>query len=141
PQSDLIELLAPFTESGQQNAAMSIFGGMSITEGDNKTSQVRLQYHAETSSTLHVGQLTKKIDAIAQEAVDKQAAPGLVVMVVKDGQVLVEKSYGYHTYSKNVPTRTSDIFDLASVSKIAGTTPVIMRLTERNIINLDSTMG
>ena len=141
PQSDLIELLAPFTESGQQNAAMSIFGGMSITEGDNKTSQVRLQYHAETSSTLHVGKLTKKIDAIAQEAVDKQAAPGLVVMVVKDGQVLVEKSYGYHTYSKNVPTRTSDIFDLASVSKIAGTTPVIMRLTERNIINLDSTMG
>ncbi|WP_433901884.1 serine hydrolase domain-containing protein [Sphingobacterium puteale] len=141
PQSDLIELLAPFTAVGQRNAAMSIFGGAAITEGNVKTAQTRLQYSFGENSSLNLGKLTKKIDAIAQEAIEKQATPGAVVMVIKDGQVLLEKSYGYHTYTKAVPTKTSDIFDLASVSKIAGTTPVIMRLTERNIINLDSTMG
>lgn len=141
PQSDLIELLAPFTAVGQRNAAMSIFGGAAITEGNVKTAQTRLQYSFGENSSLNLGKLTRKIDAIAQEAIEKQATPGAVVMVIKDGQVLLEKSYGYHTYTKAVPTKTSDIFDLASVSKIAGTTPVIMRLTERNIINLDSTMG
>jgi len=141
PQSDLIELLAPFTELGQRNAAMSIFGGAAITVGNVKTAQSRLQYSSGKNSNLNLGKLTKKIDAIAQEAIEKQATPGAVVMIIKDGQVLLEKSYGYHTYSKDIPTKTSDIFDLASVSKIAGTTPVIMRLTERNIINLDSTMG
>jgi len=141
PQSDLIELLAPFTALGQRNAAMSIFGGAAITEGNAKTAQTRLQYSFGENSSLNLGKLTKKIDAIAQEAIEKQATPGAVVMIIKDGQVLLEKSYGYHTYAKAIPTKTSDIFDLASVSKIAGTTPVIMRLTERNIINLDSTMG
>ncbi|QIH31478.1 serine hydrolase [Sphingobacterium sp. DR205] len=141
PQSDLIELLAPFTAVGQRNAAMSIFGGAAITEGNAKTAQTRLQYSFGENSSLNLGKLTKKIDAIAQEAIEKQATPGAVVMVIKDGQVLLEKSYGYHTYLKAIATKTSDIFDLASVSKIAGTTPVIMRLTERNIINLDSTMG
>jgi len=141
PQSDLIELLAPFTELGQRNAAMSIFGGAAITVGNVKTAQSRLQYSSGENSNLNLGKLTKKIDAIAQEAIEKQATPGAVVMIIKDGQVLLEKSYGYHTYLKDIPTKTSDIFDLASVSKIAGTTPVIMRLTERNIINLDSTMG
>jgi len=140
-QSDLIELQAPFTELGQRNAAMSIFGGVPITAGDVKTAQTRLQYSYGTSSGLDLKKLTKKIDAIAQEAIDKQATPGAVVMVIKDGQVLLEKSYGYHTYSRAVPTRINDIFDLASVSKIAGTTPAIMRLTEQNVINLDSTMG
>jgi len=141
PQSDLIELLAPFTELGQRNAAMSIFGGAAITAGNIKTAQSRLQYSLGENSNLNLGKLTKKIDAIAQEAIEKQATPGAVVMIIKDGQVLLEKSYGYHTYTKDIPTKTGDIFDLASVSKIAGTTPVIMRLTERNIINLDSTMG
>lgn len=141
PQSDLIELLAPFTAVGQRNAAMSIFGGAAITEGNAKTAQTRLQYSFGENSSLNLDKLTKKIDVIAQEAIEKQATPGAVVMVIKDGQVLLEKSYGYHTYLKTIPTKTSDIFDLASVSKIAGTTPVIMRLTERNIINLDSTMG
>ncbi|WP_294185579.1 serine hydrolase [uncultured Sphingobacterium sp.] len=139
--SDLIELLAPFSETGQRHVAMSVFGGVPITAGDVKTTQTRLQYGSASSAHLNLGKLTKKIDAIAQEAIDKQATPGAVVMIVKDGQVLLEKSYGFHTYSKDIPTKTNDIFDLASVSKIAGTTPVIMRLTERNVINLDSTMG
>nr|WP_310079145.1 serine hydrolase domain-containing protein [Sphingobacterium sp. 2149]MDR6733936.1 CubicO group peptidase (beta-lactamase class C family) [Sphingobacterium sp. 2149] len=139
--SDLIELLAPFSETGQRHVAMSVFGGVPITAGDVKTTQTRLQYGSASSAHLNLAKLTKKIDAIAQEAIDKQATPGAVVMIVKDGQVLLEKSYGFHSYSKAIPTKTNDIFDLASVSKIAGTTPVIMRLTERNVINLDSTMG
>ncbi|KGE14790.1 serine hydrolase domain-containing protein [Sphingobacterium deserti] len=130
-----------FNQSAQQNAAMSIFGGLAITAGDHKTEQTRLQYTQGEGSGLHIKRMTSKIDAIAREAIQQRATPGLVVMAIKNGQVIFEKAYGSHTYDNERDTKVTDIFDLASVSKIAGTTPVIMHLQERRLINLDSTMG
>lgn len=125
----------------QEYAAMSIFGGLGITQGTIKTEQTRLQYNRGMRSDMDLNKMGQRIDAIAKEAIDQRAAPGMVVMAVKDGQVIFEKAYGHHTYEKKQATRISDIFDLASISKIAGTTPVVMHLQEKNIINLDSTMG
>ena len=85
--------------------------------------------------------LTAKIDAIAEEAIKAQATPGAVVLVVKDNHVIFEKAYGYHTYENKIPTKVDDIFDLASISKIAATTLAVMRLTEEGKINLNETMG
>ncbi|WKK58829.1 serine hydrolase [Sphingobacterium sp. BN32] len=125
----------------QEYAAMSIFGGLGITQGTIKTEQTRLQYNRGMRSDMDLKKMGQRIDAIAKEAIDQRAAPGMVVMAVIDGQVIFEKAYGHHTYEKKQVTRISDIFDLASISKIAGTTPVVMYLQEKNIINLDSTMG
>ena len=132
-----------FSEQAQRNMAMSVFGGLAITEGvkGKRTEQTRLQYTQGEGAGLDLVKMTKKIDQIAAEAIRERAAPGMVVMAVKNGQVIFEKAYGTHTYEKTLPTVITDVFDLASVSKIAGTTPVIMHLQEKNIINLDSTMG
>lgn len=131
-----------FSEEAQRNLAMSIFGGLAVTEVStgNRTEQTRLQYSSEGSglNTLKMGQ---KIDQIAAEAIREKAAPGMVVMAIKNGQVIFEKAYGTHTYDKTQATKITDIFDLASVSKIAGTTPVVMHLQESGVIDLDSTMG
>lgn len=138
------ELIYPeFSQEAQRNLAMSVFGGLAITEGNSKlkTVQTRLQYTNGQGSGLNVAKMTQKIDAIAAEAIGEQATPGLVVMAIKNGQVIFEKSYGHHTYEAKQKTSVKDIFDLASVSKIAGTTPVVMHLQETNAINLDSTMG
>src|SRR5690606_16049773 len=67
--------------------------------------------------------------------------PGAVVMVVKNKQVIFQKADGYHTYEKKVPEKIDDIFDLASVSKIAATTLAVMHLTETGEINLNETIG
>ena len=135
-------LTAPsLEEEAQENAAMSIFGGLGITAGSNKTTQTRLQYTEGRQSGLDIAKMTNQIDAIAKDAVEQHAAPGMMVMAIKDGQVIFEKAYGYHTYEKKQANRIYDIYDLASISKIAGTTPVVMHLQENNIINLDSTMG
>lgn len=128
------------SEDSQKNMAMSIFGGLGITQGSNTTTQTRLQYNHENSG-LALDEMSKQIDAIALEAIEGHAVPGLTVMAVKDGQVIFEKAYGYHTYENKQTNAISDIYDLASISKIVGTTPVIMHLQENNIINLDSTMG
>ena len=136
------ELFSPsFTKEAQQNMAMSVFGGLAITSGKIKTDQSRLQYTDGIGSGLDIAQMTAKIDAVAEEAIREKAAPGMVVMAIKNGQVIFDKAYGSHTYDNTRPTKTSDIFDLASISKIAGTTPVVMNLQESKKINLDSTMG
>lgn len=128
------------SKQSEENLAMSVFGGMAITEGI-PMEQIRLQYTFGKGSDLDLSGMKKKINRIAEEAIREKATPGLVVMVVKNGQVIFEESYGHHTYSMEKPTNTEDIFDLASVSKIAGTTPVVMHLQERRILDLDGTMG
>ena len=142
------------TDRAGRDAAMSIFGGLACTarlpqsfsaryaEGAGfATQQNRLGYADAAALGIDAHKLESRIDAIAQEAIRERATPGAVVLIAKGGDVIFEKAYGHHTYEQRTPTRTSDIFDMASVTKIAATTPTIMRLTERGVINLDSTMG
>lgn len=130
-----------FNTHAQREVAMSLFGGLAVTEGENKTMQTRLQYTQGEDAGIDLKDMTARIDAIAAEGIAGKGAPGMVVMVVKNGQVLLEKGYGSHTYDGKTATKVGDIFDMASISKIVGTTPVVMHLQEENLINLDSTMG
>lgn len=138
----------------QRQAAMTVFGGLagtaklaqtystSFKQGDGvQTAKIRLSYSGTAGTTVNTQLLTDSIDAVMEDAIAGRAAPGGVVMVVQDGNVIFEKAYGHHTYEQQANTRLSDIFDMASITKIAATTPVVMRLTERGVINLDSTMG
>ncbi len=142
------------TELSAKQAAMSLFGGIACTStlpqsfsarysagAGFTTEQTRLEYADPSALGINTQQLTARIDAIAQEAIREKATPGAVVMVAKNGKVIFEKAYGYHTYERQTPTLASDIFDMASITKIAATTPVVMRLTERGVVHLDSTMG
>ncbi len=127
----------------QENMAMSLFGGMAITQGlaVNRTTCTRMQYANINRAAWDITAMTKQIDQIAAEAIRERATPGMVVMAIKSNQVIFEKAYGYHTYEHRIPTRLDDLFDLASVSKIAGTTPVIMHLHELGKIDLEKTIG
>lgn len=85
--------------------------------------------------------LLDKIDSIANDAVAKQAAPGCVVLVLKDGKIAFEKAYGYYTYEKQEPMRTDAVFDMASVTKICATTLSVMKLYDEGKIDLNKTLG
>lgn len=76
------------------------------------------------------------VDTLLQEAMDEKATPGAVVLVAKDGKVVFHKAYGYHTYEKITPVQVSDIYDLASITKVASATLAIMHLHENKKINL-----
>ena len=82
-----------------------------------------------------------RIDAIVEEAIREMATPGAVVMVLKDGQTIFFRAYGHHTYAGDVPTKTSDIFDVASLTKIFATTLAAMRLVDEVKLDLDGTVG
>jgi beta-glucosidase-like glycosyl hydrolase/CubicO group peptidase (beta-lactamase class C family) len=82
-----------------------------------------------------------KIDAIAKEMIAQKAAPGCQVLVVKNGKIAFHKAYGHHTYDKTQTVKLNDVYDLASVTKIAATTISLMKLYEEGQLNLDKTLG
>jgi CubicO group peptidase (beta-lactamase class C family) len=104
------------------------------------TTAIRLKYTVPEDAGLNSNNL-KEIDAIAAEAISQKATPGLVVLVAKDGKVIFNKAYGTHTYDTNVPDKVTDIFDLASVTKVTATTPAVMRLFEEGKLKLDTNIG
>lgn len=103
------------------------------------TNVTRLQYTVPEDAGVNADNL-REIDQITAEAINGRAAPGMVVMVAKDGKVIFNKAYGTHTYG-GAPDKVSDIFDLASVTKITATTPMVMRLVEQNKLKLDTNIG
>lgn len=77
------------------------------------------------------------VDTICNVAVREEATPGCQVIIAKDGKVVFQKSYGYFTYDKKKPVINSTMYDLASVTKVAATLQVVMKLEEEGKINLN----
>ena len=86
-------------------------------------------------------EVLQRIDEVARQGIDSAAFPGCVVTVLRKGQLVFSKAYGYTTYDKETPLSTNTIFDLASVSKISATTLAIMHLYEQGKLNLQATLG
>lgn len=100
----------------------------------------RLSYSVPESQGLDSRRLAK-IDTIMARSIAKQAIPGGVVLVAKNGQVVFEKSYGYYDYKKTRPVSTETIYDLASITKILATTQAVMFLESRGLIDMDKPIG
>lgn len=77
------------------------------------------------------------LDEIMQTAIEDSVFPGGTIAVVKDGVIAWNKGYGYHDYNKTLAVQESDIFDLASLTKVIATTTAIMKLHDEGKLNLD----
>ncbi|WP_264551894.1 glycoside hydrolase family 3 N-terminal domain-containing protein [Flavobacterium sp. N2038] len=85
--------------------------------------------------------ILSKIDAIAQKAIDGKMAPGMQVLIARKGNVVFQKSYGYHTYNNDVKVSNTDLYDVASISKMISTLPNVMQLYDKNKVTLDTKLG
>ncbi len=83
----------------------------------------------------------KRIDQIAAEMIRSKAAPGCQVLVVKDGKIAFHKAYGYHTYLRKKAVQLDDVYDLASVTKVAATTISLMKLYENGQLDINKPLG
>ena len=70
--------------------------------------------------------------------VDSAAYPGCQVLVAKNGNVIFHKCYGYLTYNNSQQVEKDNIYDWASVTKVTGPLPALMKLVDEKKINLDS---
>ncbi len=76
-------------------------------------------------------------DSIITNGIINKAFPGAQLLVAKEGAIVFHKAYGYHTYDSLQPVQLNDLYDLASVTKILGPLPLLMKLYEEGKIELD----
>ena len=103
------------------------------------TSLDRLKYGLPKSVGLDSDTLSL-IDSIVHQAIQMKATPGCQVLVAKSGTVVYNKSFGFHTYDEITPVKDSDLYDLASVTKIASTLPLIMQKVDAGTFDIDESM-
>src|SRR6187402_443389 len=63
-----------------------------------------------------------------------------VVLIVENGKAVYQKAFGYREFADQIPLQTSDIFELASVSK-QFTAMIIMMLKEKGLLNYDDSVS
>ncbi|MGB0423794.1 MAG: serine hydrolase, partial [Flavobacteriales bacterium] len=77
------------------------------------------------------------IDSIVNNGIKEQAFPGCRVLVSKDGNVFLDRSYGHLTYEEKSPVNQATVYDLASITKVVATTAAIMRLVDEGKVNIE----
>ncbi|MBS9461143.1 beta-lactamase family protein [Flagellimonas sp. 389] len=81
--------------------------------------------------------VTIKVDSIMTNGIQNHAFPGAQVLVAKNNEVIFHKAYGYHTYDSIQKVSLTDVYDLASVTKITAPLPAIMKLVDEKKLDLD----
>ncbi|MFN8353507.1 MAG: glycoside hydrolase family 3 N-terminal domain-containing protein [Spirosomataceae bacterium] len=79
----------------------------------------------------------KAIDEIVNQAITERAFPGCQVLVARKGKVIFKRNYGKLTYTAGEPVWDYNIYDLASVTKVAATLQAIMLLHERKALDIN----
>lgn len=108
--------------------------------GIHKEDVIRMQYTVPEYLGISTEDL-KGIETIVNEGIAEQAFPGCQVFIAKEGKVIYERSFGYHTYDKKLPVANHHVYDVASVTKIASSTASLMKLSDQQQFCLDSTLG
>lgn len=101
----------------------------------------RLGYGLPENAGVSSHLLRHSIDSIAEAGIRAGAYPGCEVMVARKGTVIFHSTYGWHTYDNRSEVRESDLFDLASVTKVSSTLAGLMLLDSRGLFKPDATLG
>ena len=138
----------------QQKSAQIIFGALgakgtlpvsigenfSAGEGISTNSISRLGYTVPERVGMSTGKLNK-IDSVATLAINKKMTPGIQLLVARKGKVVYNKNFGKHTYEGSDQVKFEDIYDVASLTKILATLPLLMELEEKGIVSLDTKLS
>ncbi len=138
----------------QSLAAQLIFGGVKASgklpvsagenfkynTGETSMNTGRLKYTIPEEVGISTASLSL-IDSIIKEAILNHATPGCQILIAKDNKVIFNRGYGYHTYDNKTIVRPTDIYDLASITKVAATTLAIMKLVDEKEIKVKKNLS
>jgi CubicO group peptidase (beta-lactamase class C family) len=93
--------------------------------------------------------LVTEIDRILQGQVDSIKIPGAVVEVKQEGRNIYQQAYGwaqkydYNQHELPAPEKMTvdHLFDIASLTKVIGTTTAIMLLSDKGLIKINDPVG
>jgi len=97
----------------------------------------QLTHDTPESVGLNSTYINTNVDSIMHDAITQKAFPGAQLLVAKQGKIIFHKAYGFQTYDSIQSVNLDDVYDLASVTKITGPLPALMKLYEEDKLNLD----
>ncbi|HEY1045724.1 MAG TPA: glycoside hydrolase family 3 N-terminal domain-containing protein [Bacteroidia bacterium] len=121
------------------NAALGVLSGQLKNNGSSPV-QLHMNTGIFPSKEFNYENLNG-IDVIARQLIAKKAAPGCRILVLKDGQLAYDKSFGSLNYDLKQAVNDSTIYDIASITKIAATGIAVMKLYEEGKIDLSAKLG
>lgn len=86
-------------------------------------------------------EILSQIDKIADKAISQKMTPGMQILVARRGKVIYQKAFGYKTYDTTEKIDNSNLYDVASVTKIVATLPIAMQLFDHKKVQLDSKLS
>ena len=135
-------------EKNTQEVASQIITGKLSTKGKlpvGITSEMKegigFQTITNTKNEISINPFNYKIDSIANDAIIRKATPGIVLLVIQDGKIVTQKTYGHFTYDSTDKTSMEGVYDMASVTKICATSLSVMKLYDEKKIDLNKTLG
>ncbi len=149
---DALMLSYQNSEIAQELTAQAIFGGIGVSgkipvtvrhfsiNSGLATAPIRMSYVMPEQTGIKTEYLYK-IDSLVNNAIAQKATPGCQVLIAKKGKIFFNKSYGYHTYDKNEKVENSAVYDLASITKIGATVPILMQMVDEGKLSLDDELG
>ena len=82
------------------------------------------------------------MDDVVLNGIIAHAYPGCQILVTKNGKVIWNKTYGNKIYENSKDkVQTTDLYDLASISKVAATTLAVMKLYDEKKLDIEKTVG
>ncbi|GIM54205.1 glycoside hydrolase family 3 N-terminal domain-containing protein [Capnocytophaga cynodegmi] len=100
----------------------------------------RLSYGLPESVGLSSKKLSS-IDSIAQVVLNKRMAPGMQILVAKQGKIVYRKNFGTLDYNEKNLVKDNSIYDLASLTKILVTLPELMKIYAQEGFNINSSFS
>ncbi len=116
---------------------VSVEPGFSLGTGLHSNDEQRLRFTMPEAVGLDARKL-KQIDVMLQAAVRDSFFPGAQVLLAKNGKVIYHEAVGYTDYSAQRKVTTDDLYDIASVTKIASTALAAMYLYDKRKLDLDA---
>ena len=81
------------------------------------------------------------LDALAQTIIDSLVAPGFQLLAARNGKVFYHKAFGHHTFDQKQAVQLSDVYDVASLTKVLATLPLLMQEVDQGKMSFESTLG
>lgn len=123
----------PTTPGGPSIAGPSIRGGC----------KDRLRQAQPQDVGLDAGQIEAAFEVVRRAVGDGEGdLPGAVAAIVRNGRIVGPRAFGWASREpERIAMTPNTIFDMASLTKVVATTPVILRLCEQGHFRLDDSLA
>ncbi len=119
---------------------VSVHSDLPVNTGVSLKSLLRLGYSYPERVGFNATKLAK-VDELVQNGLDSLMYPGAQVLIARKGKIIYNKGFGKPTYASEEKITPNHIYDLASITKILSTLPLIMKMEEEGEIALNDTFA